>query len=115
MNKEYYKLKDINEDIWSYKAMLRKLDPSSSEYSEVLKFLHGLKLRRKALMKINAGNESFFSKSIAPQPKKYSHKQKLLNELYREQNEENLRHEIATSLIQGRIEEIKNLGLRKAR
>ena len=47
MIKEYYKLKDINEDIWAYQAKLRSLDRESSEYLVCKKFLSGLKIRKR--------------------------------------------------------------------
>ena len=107
MIKEYYKLKDINEDICTYKAKLRSLDRESSEYRVYKKFLSGLNVRRKALIKTNAGNPSFFHNGIPPSKTKISLKQQKLNGIDKKIRETKLRHEIELSELYLEREEVK--------
>ena len=92
MLKEYYKLKDIQEDIWHYEAKLRSLRKDSSEYQDVLSFLNGLRVRKKAAIRKNAGNPEFFHNGIPPL-KKQSKKQQKLSAIDRSIKEMRLRHE----------------------
>jgi hypothetical protein len=107
MIKEYYKLKDINQDIWAYQVKLRSLDRESSEYRVYKKFLSGLKVRRKALIKTNAGNSSFFHNGIPPSKTKISLKQQKLNGIDKKIRETKLRHEIELSELYLEREEVK--------
>ena len=107
MIKEYYKLKDINQDIWAYKAKLKSLDRESSEYGVVEKFLSGLKVRRKTLKKKNAGNPSFFNNGITPSKTKISLKQQKLNGIDKKIRETKLRREIELSELYLEREEVK--------
>lgn len=108
MQKEYYKLKDINEDIWAYKSKLRSLDPKSEMFRTYQGFLSGLKLRKKVLIKKHAGNASFFHNGIPPHLPKLSKKQMALNSIDQEIREENLRHENKLSELYREREEVKH-------
>lgn len=107
MLKEYYKLKDIKADILTYKKSLRGYAQGSAEYKQIEVELNRLKDLKERLKKQNSGNPAFFHNGIPPMPKKFSVKQKLLNELYQELKEEGIRHARATESIQFRIKEVK--------
>ena len=70
-------------------------------------FLSGLKVRRKALIKTNAGNSSFFHNGIPPTKTKISRKQQKLNGFGKKIRETKLRHEIELSELYLEREEVK--------
>ena len=108
MQKEYYKLKDINEDIWAYKSKLRSLDPKSEMFRTYQDFLSGLKLRKKVLIKKNAGNASFFHSGIPPHLPKLSKKQIALNSIDKQIRQLKLRHEQELSDLYRARDEVRN-------
>ena len=107
MLKEYYKLKDINEDIWAYEAKLRSLQVGTYEHRIVKKYLLGLKLRKKRLNKKNAGNPEFFHKGIPPLKASPSRKQLKLNALDKAIKETKSRHEMELSELYKEKEKVK--------
>jgi hypothetical protein len=107
MRKEYYKLKDFNEDIRHYEAKLRSLCEGSSEYQDVLNFLNGLRVKKNAAIRKNAGNPEFFHNGIPPL-KKQSMKQQKLSAIDRAIKEMRLRHEKELSALYRERKEVKD-------
>ena len=108
MRREYPKLKDINEDIWAYQAKLRSLKAGTKNHTEVRELLMGLKVRRKALKKKNAGNPEFFHRGIPPLNVKPSRKQLKLNALDNHIRETKLRHERELEELYKEKEKVKS-------
>ena len=92
MQKDYYKISEIDCDIKCYQAKLRFLKSSTQEYREVKEYINQLKARKKELIKKNSGNPAFFHHGIPPL-QNISKKQKVLDELYQEKHEMKLRHD----------------------
>lgn len=88
MKKEYYKLKDINADILSYKKSLRWYPKGSDEYTQFEKELNRLIARKEKLKRENAGNPAFFHNGIPPHKPdpRNARKQRKINELYQERD-----------------------------
>lgn len=88
MKKEYYKLKDINADILSYKKSLRWYPKGSDEYTQFEKELNRLIARKEKFKRENAGNPAFFHNGIPPHKPdpRNARKQRKINELYQERD-----------------------------
>ena len=107
MIKEFYKLKDINELIWEYQARLRSIDRSHEDYNVIKDCLDGLKVKKKALMRKNAGNSAFFHNGIPPYKPKKSSKQLKLDAIDKAIREEKTRHENTLSELYRERDEVK--------
>ena len=108
MIKEFYKLSDINEVIWAYDAKLRSLDTASEDYNITKDYLDGLKVKKKALTRKNAGNSAFFHNGIPPYEPKKSRKQLKLDAIDKAIREEKTRHENTLSELYRERDKVKH-------